>query len=174
MQKILVLGSGGAGKTTLSKELAKILELELIHLDAYYWNPGWVASSPEEWMETIDDLVRRDRWVMDGNYRGTLIQRLYEADTVILIDMPRWQCLWRVVKRWWRYRGKTRPDMAEGCPEQLTWEFLYYIWTYPTRSRPYVLRMLDLVSEDKQVIVLRSPSHVTQFLNNLQKRKLQP
>jgi adenylate kinase family enzyme len=167
MKKILVLGPGGAGKTTFARELASILQIELIHLDAYYWKPGWVASTPDEWIDTVDELMQKESWVMDGNYRGTLVQRLYEADTAILLDMPRWQCLWRVLKRWCRYAGQTRPDMAEGCPERLTWQFLYYIWTYPGRSRPRVLELLDLMAKDKDVVVVRSPRQATEFLANL-------
>ncbi|MEM7770657.1 MAG: DNA topology modulation protein [Cyanobacteria bacterium P01_A01_bin.37] len=171
MQKILIIGPCGAGKTTLAKEIAAFLHLELIHLDAYYWKPGWVESTKEEWHQTVNTLIQQDTWVMDGNYQGTLPQRLQAADAVIFLDLSRWRCLWRVMKRLMRYGGRTRPDMVHGCPERLNWEFLRYVWNFPERHRPILVELLDQVPDEKLLIVLRSPHAVTEFLNQLQKER---
>jgi adenylate kinase family enzyme len=119
VKKILIIGSGGAGKSTLACELGTILGLEVIHLDAWYWNPGWVETPKAEWQNIIQDLTLRESWIMDGNYGGTLDVRLSVADTVIFLDFPRLLCLSRVIKRRFIYAGQSRPDMASDCPERL-------------------------------------------------------
>ncbi|HEY9621588.1 MAG TPA: DNA topology modulation protein [Crinalium sp.] len=167
MRKILILGSGGAGKSTLARAIAQTLQLEVIHLDAHYWQAGWVESSPEEWQKTVEILLQKESWVMDGNYGGTLDLRLSVADTIIFLDMPRLTCLWRIVKRRLQYAGKTRPDMASDCPEQLNWEFIRYVWSYPDRRRRSILEKLRARPTDQTVIVLRSPTQVRDFLRSL-------
>ncbi|HVF90708.1 MAG TPA: AAA family ATPase, partial [Blastocatellia bacterium] len=108
-----MIGSGGAGKTTFAKQLGARLDVEVIHLDSIYWHPGWVETSKAEWLKTVEELLKLDSWVMDGNYSGTLDVRLQACDTVIFLDISRLICLWRVLKRLIKYRNRSRPDMAE-------------------------------------------------------------
>jgi adenylate kinase family enzyme len=136
----------------------------VVHLDARYWRAGWEPTPPDEWQDVVRELVARDTWVMDGNYGGTLDVRLAACDTVIFLDLPRLVCLWRVVRRWARHRGGTRPDMAPGCNEQLSFEFLRWIWGYPTRQRPGILRRLSTLAAGQRTVVLRSTSDVERFL----------
>jgi adenylate kinase family enzyme len=167
MNKILIIGSGGAGKSTLSRQLGAILNLEVINLDALYWHPGWVETPKPEWRQIVQELTVRESWVMDGNYSGTMDIRLLAADIIIFLDFPRILCMWRVIKRGWQYIGKTRPDMGSGCPERLNWEFLKWVWTYPRDRRPGILEKLSQLAPHQKVIILRSPSEVKQFLQNI-------
>jgi adenylate kinase family enzyme len=112
----------------------------------------------------VEELLSRDAWIMDGNYSGTLAARYKACDTVIFLDMPRRVCIRRVLKRALMYRKKSRPDMAEGCPEKLSWEFILWIWNYPSRTRPKVLSMLESNPDEKTIVRLRSPSDVKRFL----------
>ena len=73
MKKVLVIGSGGAGKTTLAKLLGARLSIELIHLDSIYWNPGWVETPKAEWLKTVEQLIAREVWVWMEITRGLLI-----------------------------------------------------------------------------------------------------
>src|SRR5688572_22342824 len=109
MERVLVIGSGGAGKSTFAKRLAERLGLPLVHLDAIYWRDGWIETPKEEWRGIVARLIGEPRWVMDGNYGGTMDMRLAAADTVIFLDMPRVVCLWRVVKRYFQFRGHAHP-----------------------------------------------------------------
>jgi adenylate kinase family enzyme len=127
MKRILILGSGGAGKSTLASRLGELLKLEVIHLDSYYWKSGWIETPKEEWEEVIERLIIGDSWIIDGNYSRTLGQRIKECDTVIFLDRSRWICLWRVLKRRIMYRNGKRPDMAAGCEEKLDIEFMRWI-----------------------------------------------
>jgi adenylate kinase family enzyme len=103
---------------------------------------------------------------MDGNYGRTLVQRIEAADTIILLDLPRWVCTWRIVKRQIRYAGRIRPDSAPGCPERLTWEFVSWVWTYPSRKRPGVMQLLDAARATKRVVILRNEREIQAFLSD--------
>src|SRR6266404_5200610 len=122
MKKILIIGSGGAGKSTFAARLGKVLELDVIHLDKLYWKPGWVETPKEEWKEIVEEIVKRDSWIIDGNYGGTREIRLRACDTVILLDTPRYICIYRILKRALLYRNRTRPDMGTSCREKLDLE----------------------------------------------------
>jgi adenylate kinase family enzyme len=169
MRKVLVVGSGGAGKSTFAARLGGLLDIEVIHLDSLYWRPGWIETPKAEWAETVAEVAQGHAWVMDGNYSGTFDIRLKACDTLIFLDMPRRVCLWRVVKRFLVYRGRTRPDMAAGCGEKIDPEFILWIWNYPNRQRPSVLELMRENAESKRMIRLRSPAQVERFLAAVRK-----
>lgn len=164
MRKVLVIGSGGAGKSTLAARLGARLRLEVLHLDQLYWQPGWIETPKSEWRETVTGLIARDAWVMDGNYSGTLDLRFAACDTVVFLDLSRWLCLWRVLKRAVIYRHRERPDMAAGCPEKLSPEFMLWIFNYPRRTRPKIVSMLESNANAKKIVWLRSQAEVDEFL----------
>ncbi|MBV9923729.1 MAG: DNA topology modulation protein [Acidobacteria bacterium] len=167
MRRVLVIGSGGAGKSTFARRLGERLGLPVIHLDRAYWRPGWVEPPKDEWRRTVEELCAGEAWVMDGNYSGTLDVRLAACDTVIFLDLPRAVCTWRIVKRSLRYKGTSRPDMGEGCHEQLNKDFLIFllwVWNYPRRSRPKVLERLGALAESKRIYRLRSSAEAEKFL----------
>lgn len=166
-RKIAVIGCCGSGKSTLAAKLGALLEIPAVHLDAFYWHPGWVETPKAEWKKTVQTLVRGHTWIIDGNYSRTLDLRLREADTVIFLDFPRILCLWRVFKRWLQYRGRSRPDMADGCPERLSWDFIQWIWQFRQR-RPQILQSLNQYAEGRQIFVLHRPSQVQNFLEDIQ------
>jgi len=165
-KRILVIGSGGAGKSTFARRLGEALGIEVVHLDALYWKPGWVEPSKEEWAHTVEGVLKRDAWIMDGNYSGSLAPRIDACEAAIFLDLPRTTCLWRVLQRWAKYRNTTRPDMADGCREQLSWEFLSWIWNYPNRSRPKVVRLLEEERNAGKAVWLQTPGAIDQFLEN--------
>jgi len=166
MKKILVIGSGGAGKSTFAVRLGKALDLDVIHLDRLYWKPNWIETPKDEWKETVDEVLKRDSWIMDGNYSGTRETRIRSCDTVILLDIPRSVCLYRILKRVMLYRNKTRPDMAEGCRERFDWDFIKWVWNYPNGTLVRVLDELDSHS-DKKVVILRSTRQIDGFFQTI-------
>ena len=165
MRRVLVIGSGGAGKSTLAARIGERTGLPVVHLDALYWHAGWRPTPPDEWAARVDALVAREAWVIDGNYSRTLDARLAACDTVVFLDLPRLVCAARVVRRWIRYRGRARPDMAPGCDERLTAEFLRWIWDYPRLRRPGILRRL--AAPGRRAVVLRSRRDVERFVAGL-------
>jgi adenylate kinase family enzyme len=101
---------------------------------------------------------------MDGNYGGTLERRLAACDTAIFLDLPRVVCLMRVLKRRLQFHGRARPEMNSGCPERLSWEFLRWIFSYPTQRRPAILARLAGLRPDQRSFVLTSKAEMEQFL----------
>ena len=119
--------------------------MPLIHLDAEYWQPGWVEPDKSAWQARASAQAAGPRWVIDGNYGGTLPTRLSRATLVVWLDLPTQVCLAGAVRRAWRYRRGGRPDMAADCPERFNAEwlkFLWYILTFRSRQRLRIVRHL--------------------------------
>jgi adenylate kinase family enzyme len=167
VKKILVIGSSGAGKSILSRKLGDITRLPVIHLDFHHWRPGWIEPAKEVWEAQVTELLERDEWVMDGNFGGTMERRLQSCDTVVFLDLPRHICAWRVVKRVLTYHGDTRPDLAPGCPEKFDLPFLKWVWDFPNRSRPKVLKRIASVADRARVFRLKSNREVEEFLASM-------
>ncbi len=168
MQRVAVLGCGGAGKSRLAREMGRRLGLPVVHLDVHYWRPGWVPTPGEAWERIQADLLTGDAWIADGNYGGTLHLRFARADTAVFLDFGRLACYRGVLTRWLRGRGRVRRDLAAGCPECLDLEFLRWIWGFSRHSRPLVLTALaSFASRGGRVVVLRSRRAVASFVETL-------
>jgi adenylate kinase family enzyme len=151
MRRILVVGSGGSGKSTLSRRLGNALKVPVIHLDSLYWKPGWIEPNKAERTQTI---------------RRVIAERIEACDTIVFLDLSRLICLWRVLRRLAAHRGKARPEMPDGCPERLNIGFLWWIWTYPARTRRKVLALLEKYRSTKNVIYLRTRQDVERFVGS--------
>lgn len=171
MNKIILIGSPGSGKSTLARKLGEKLALEVFHLDAMMWKPGWVMTAREDQLAIQQELVARERWIIDGHYKSTLDVRLQAADTIMLLDLPRWVCLFQVLKRIAQYRNERRPDMADGCNERLDLSFLKFVWEFPAKQRPTIMEKLSKLPADKKIIVLRSRKEVAAFLERVTKQE---
>jgi adenylate kinase family enzyme len=169
MKRVLVIGSGGAGKSTFARRLGDVLNIEVKHLDKLYWRAGWQEPAKDEWLQTVTAVAQEDSWIMDGNFSGTLAQRIQYCDTIVFLDLPRVLCLWRIAKRRFLNHNRARSDMAEGCPEKLDWSFVQWVWTYSRRSRPKVVRLLQENSGTKEIVWLRSRAEVRRFLEGLRR-----
>ena len=166
MERVMVIGCGGAGKSTLARKLGEKTGLPVVHLDQIWWSPGnWEHLSREEFDVRLAVEMEKDRWVMDGNFNRTLDVRLERADMVIYLDFPRWLCLrgWigRVLKNW----GRAREDMAPGCNERFDPEMAAWIWNFNKQNRQ---RYLDKLQDwNGEVCILHNRRQVRLFLWNL-------
>lgn len=172
LKRIMIIGSGGAGKSTFARELGKKLGLRVYHLDALFWQPGWVPMERTEFIRMQNAIMEGDKWIIDGNFGGTMDARLEKADTVIFLHYSTIRCLYRVVKRRIQYQGRTRPDMGEGCPEKLDWEFISWVAGYNRKKAPSILEKLAGL-KGKQIYTFTRPSEVETFLRGLNDKKLQ-
>ena len=172
MKRVVIVGSGGAGKSTLATALGARTGLPVVHLDQRYWGPGWTPKPEAEWQAAVRELAAADEWIIDGNYSPTLPARLARADTVLFLDLPRLVCLWAVTRRALRYWGRSRPEMAEGVKENLRRSFLRWIWDYPSKSRPHVLARLAELPPEVEVVQLRSRRAICYWLASVPARDM--
>jgi adenylate kinase family enzyme len=168
LKRILVLGPNGAGKSTLARQLGERLDLPVVHLDAIYWNPGWVGTDIAQFRERVEEAAKGDAWVMDGNYTAHLDLRLARAEAVIWLDLPRYVYFPRAVWRSIRNYGRARDDVGPGCPERFDLSFFRgWVWTYPARSRPRHAKIMAGLPAAIRGIILRSPLEVSKFIEAL-------
>jgi adenylate kinase family enzyme len=171
VERVLVIGGPGAGKSTLAARLGAALGLPVVHLDAHFWRPGWQESPRPEWAARVAELAAAERWVMDGHYAGTLAVRARAADVVVALAPPRLTCVARLVRRGLRDRGRRRADLAPGCPEQLPpWSFLREAWAFGERELPAALAVLASPAAARadgtraRLVVLRSAGDAERFV----------
>ena len=166
MDKIAILGNSGSGKSTLARNLGEILSIEPTHLDALHWLPGWVENSRENKCAAIAEVLKRDRWIIDGNYRRVLWEeRMRDADTVIMLDVNRFKCFYQAFKRSRIYKGKTRPDMGEGCTEKFDLEFAKWI-LFSRKRRKRNLEFIKSI-KDKDTYIFKNNREINKFLEGL-------
>lgn len=118
--KIMIIGCSGSGKSTLARKLSQKIDVQVFHLDTLLWHDNWEMSSKDEQHHVISNVLDKDQWIIDGNYSATLDMRVAKADTIVFIDRSKVLCLYNVFKRYIHYKGQSRPDMHDNCPEKLT------------------------------------------------------
>jgi adenylate kinase family enzyme len=163
----MIIGCGGAGKSTLARALSARTGLPVVHLDSEFWKPGWVESTREEFDVKHDASIRGERWIVDGNYSRTIDRRVAAADTIVVLDLPRIVCMYGILSRWFVNRGRSRPDMAIGCPEKIDWTFVKWVWSFRQRSRPKQMALVESLRSSRSVHVLRTRREVRRWLSEV-------
>jgi len=97
-RRIAIIGTTGAGKTTLAEQLSRRLAIPAVELDALYWDTGWKPAPREEFRSRVSQALG-DAWIADGNYSQVRDLVWGSADTLIWLDMPLLVALWRVISR---------------------------------------------------------------------------
>ncbi len=167
VDRIAIIGCGGSGKSTVARQLARSLDAPLTHLDALYYDERWMPLPQGEFVAQQEKLVTGDRWIIEGNYAGTLPIRLAAADTVIFLDLPAVTCLWGIVERRWRYRGGQH--RADGVYDRITWNFVRYILGYRRTMRPRIRHLLQEHGVQVRLITLTSRRHANRFIDRIKR-----
>jgi adenylate kinase family enzyme len=146
---VVILGRGGAGKSTLARQFSDLTGVPAVELDALFWLPGAAPMDPGRWAACQRVLVQRDAWILDGDlgpYDDALAIRLGAADTIIVLDFSFPRCAWRTLRR-----GREQAD------------YWRWIWAYRRRSLPRIMRAISANAPRAQVYVLRDPGMVRRF-----------
>ena len=154
MKRVVVLGRGGAGKSTLAVRLGKITGLPVVELDKVFWRSGLTATSRAQWTEIHRSLIEKESWIMDGDLGlyDSVEVRLRLADTIILLDFSLVRCAWRAVRR--------SPERAD---------FWRWLLLYRRQSRPLLMEAIAKHATNADLHVLRNPEAVRQFLTDCRK-----
>jgi adenylate kinase family enzyme len=150
VKRIVILGRGGASKSTLAQQLGGILGVSVTELDKIFWRPGPQPTPELEWAQIQNRVVTADRWIIDGDlgpYDAHLAVRLAAADTIIILDFPLWRCIWRTLNR--------------SCETREYWRWIYH---YRRNSLPTISRAIAIHAKRADVHTLRNSGHIQGFL----------
>lgn len=164
MQRVMIIGQPGSGKTTLARAVGDIAHLPVVHMDQIHWQPGWTLRDRAEKTRLCHVTHREPAWVFEGGHSATWADRLAHADTLIWLDLPFVRRFWRVTKRTATGWGRTRPDLPENCPERFDREFFTYIWETRATGRASCERLYAGAPSEKATHHLRRPSEVSAYV----------
>ncbi|MFE9880196.1 topology modulation protein [Streptomyces mirabilis] len=151
MMKVAIVGCGGSGKSYLARELGKILNAPVTHLDAAFYDDDWNALPMDKFAELQRELVAEPRWVIDGNYNSTLQIRLESCDTVVLMDVSTISALYGIFSRQLRHGAGHK---GNGVHNRIHWGVIKYVATYRRRMRPRVMAKIDEFASSRSDVVL--------------------
>ena len=159
MKKVIVIGCPGSGKSTVSRALHNKTGIPLYHLDMMYWNADKTTVEKSVFLERLSAVLKKDEWIIDGNYGSTMELRMAACDTVLFLDYPLDVCLNGIKER----RGKPRSDMPWIETEEDA-EFVEFIKNYNEQQKPKVLELLEKYS-DKNIVIFKRREQADEFLN---------
>lgn len=168
MHKILVLGNSGSGKSTFTAALAKKLNYDYLHLDTIVYKHNWTEQEKKKIDETILEFMKKDNWILDGNFLKKVPERFIEADTIFFLDINRFVCFFSVIKRYFKYKGKHRDSRSDLCDEKLTKDYLSWVFIrfYKT-SRIRILNYLK--NTNKKFYIFKNRRQMKKFLKEVKK-----
>lgn len=166
--KIAIIGYSGSGKSTLAKKLSKYYKAPVLFLDTVNFLPNWIERDRDEGRLIVCDFMKNDSWVIDGNYSDFFQkERLEQADKIIFLNFPRRICIYRALKRYFRYKNTTREDMAKGCIEKIDLEFIWWI-LYEGRTKEIRNHYKQIEHDFKnKIVVLKKTKEVNLFLQKI-------
>lgn len=162
MNKVIVIGCPGSGKTTFAEKLNKCTGLPLYYLDAIWHKPDKTHISRDEFDKRIIEIFNGDKWIIDGNYKRTIELRIRECDTVFLFDLPTEVCLQGAAER----VGKDRYEMP-WIETEFDPEFKKFIEHFPNDTLPYIYELLEKCKAEKQVIIFKSRDEADEYIGDL-------
>ena len=163
MNKIIVIGCPGSGKSTFSKKLNKITNIELIHLDILFWNSDKTTVPKNIFLERLNSVLNKEQWIIDGDYSKTMELRMKECDTIIFLDYPKDICLEGIKNRIGQKRSDL-PWIETSTNEDL--EFINLVKEYNIKKRPKVIELLNKYS-NKNIYIFKNRKEAEEFLKNI-------
>ena len=162
MKKIIVIGCPGSGKSTFAKNLKKIYNLPLYHLDLIWNKEDKTTITREEFDQELSKIFNTEEWIIDGNYQRTIEKRIQEANTIFLLDYPMDICLQGATNR----VGIKREDMP-WLEETLNEKFKQEIINFSKDKLPVIYTLLDKYKENKNIIIFKTREESNKYLNSI-------
>ena len=164
MKRIMIIGASGSGKSTLARLLGESTGLPVVHIDPMFFYEGWVQRPKEETERLAREAAQTAEWIFEGNFSTTIDQRAELADLIVLLELGKLRRVSRTLLRTIRYLGRTRPDMAKGCPERFSWDFHFdWVWNYDTHSRPKMDEFVNRWQGKRPILTLSSAKEAREF-----------
>ncbi len=170
MNRIIILGPSGTGKTTLCRRLGEKLGLKELHLDSVYWLKDWKNIDKETFdIKMKSFLTKHPKFVIDGNYTNNkhFKYRLDLADTIIFLDFGTNQSLKGIYQRAHEFKHLVRSDMAEGCVEGIDQVFLKYVASFSRFKSKYLKATVKKYDKKKKVLVFKSREELNNWYHSL-------
>lgn len=165
MKKVIVIGCPGSGKSTFARMLRDATNLPLYYLDMIWHKPDKTNISTEEFDEQLKEIIRKEQWIIDGNYLRTLELRLKQCDTVFFLDFPLEVCLSGVEFR----IGKKREDMP-WVETEFDSDFKQWIHDFSKDQLPEIYTLLEKYRTDKNIVIFKTRNEMEQYVSSLVKR----
>lgn len=165
MEKVIVIGCPGSGKSYFSRRLRDGTGLPLHYLDQIWHKADRTNISREEFDKKLEDILSNEQWIIDGNYARTLELRLKACDTVFLLDLPLEVCLRSAESR----IGEKREDLP-WVEEEFDEEFHQFIIDFPQDTLPEIYHLLELYKNEKRIIIFRSRDEVNEYIRQWERR----
>lgn len=165
--KISIIGYSVSGKSTLAKLLSKHYNCEVMHLDRVNFVDNWQERNLDEAQKIVNDFISKDVWIIEGNYQKLNQTRRFEnSDLIIFMNFPRYICLPRAIKRYFKNRGNSRDDIGENCKEKFDFDFFLWI-LYQGRSKQFKNHYQMIINKysDKS-ITINNPKELEAFLSS--------
>ena len=162
MNKVIVIGCPGAGKSTFARKLRDKTNLPLFYLDQIWHKSDRTTISDEEFdAKLLEILEKQDKWIIDGNYYRTLEIRFKQADTIFFLDIPVEDCLEGAKSR----VGTVREDLP-WVEDKLDEEFRQWILDFPDKQRPIIYGLIEKYNS-KDIYIFKSRQEADDYLNNI-------
>ena len=164
VSRIVIIGGPGTGKSTLSKNLSKVLNIPNYHIDSFNYKDNWVERDKKERDEMVLNILDNEKWITDGTYRSTLEERLKKSELVIFLDYNTFAKLKGIVLRYIRGRGKEKFDIP-GCKEKMDLEFIKFTLKWNKNKRKDIFKYLNNVDKNK-VLIFRRRKDLNKWYRN--------
>ncbi len=163
MNRIAIIGISGSGKSTVSKLVENKTGLPLYHMDQLFWKGNWEAIPEEEYLIKHEELIKKDTWIIEGYVDGLMAERLKRADLIIYLDYSGLLCSWRVIRRWFKHRKESRPELDKDALERFSLDFLKVV--FKRKEREPIEEALKGISQE-HVVRVYSPKELKKIFRN--------
>lgn len=165
--KIQVVGYSSSGKSTFSKRLSKHYHIDVLHIDKIFFGPNWEQRNKKKIEDEIHEFMKKDQWIIDGQYRKIATDRYEVSDKLFLFDFNRFKCLYGAILRRIKYHNKSRDSIADGCKERLNLSFIWWILFSGRKKDSKALMKLYKEKYKHKVVIFKNRRQVDKYLKSI-------